>query len=47
MIRERGVPSSHSETMTLGALATTRGTTICASPEYAAANPRCASASSP
>ena len=29
MIRDSGVPSSHSETITLGALATTRGTTIC------------------
>jgi hypothetical protein len=32
MIRERGVPSSHSETITLGALATTRGTKIWSSP---------------
>ena len=29
MIRDSGVPSSHSETITFGALATTRGTTIC------------------
>jgi hypothetical protein len=32
MIRDSGVPSSHSETITFGALATTRGTTISASP---------------
>ena len=47
MIRDSGVPSIHSVTIAFGALATTRGIAISLSPAYAAANARCASASSP
>ena len=46
MIADSGVPVTHSETIAFGADATTRGTTTCSSPSYAAANARCASASS-
>ena len=46
MIFDSGVPSIHSVTSTFGALATTRGTKISGSSAYAAANARCASASS-
>jgi hypothetical protein len=46
MIFAIGSPSTHSDTNTLGALATTRGTWISGSSAYAVANRRWASASS-